>query len=143
MERSPQDFVVDSPVGKYHGITHTPTRFRFHVPPTVYNGLLKAASVWDTTWYGRATRDYFNNMLAGRQPLWNAQQGVLGNVGQHLGNVRDMASKRIAQAGSQQRLQLAMDPDRALQHLSAYLGGKQQPIVSHPLDAALHGRFGG
>lgn len=143
MTQSPQDFVVDSPVGKYHGITHVPTRFRFHVPPTVYSGLLKSAEVWDSTWYGRAARDYFNNMLAGRQPLWNSGQGVLGNIGQHLGNVRDIASKRIAQAGAQQRLQIATDPDHALRHLSAYLGGRQQPIVNHPLDAVLHGRFGG
>lgn len=143
MTQSPQDFVVDSPVGKYHGITHVPTRFRFHVLPTVYSGLLKSAEVWDSTWYGRAARDYFNNMLAGRQPLWNSGQGVLGNIGQHLGNVRDIASKRIAQAGAQQRLQIATDPDHALRHLSAYLGGRQQPIVNHPLDAVLHGRFGG
>lgn len=143
MAQSPQDFVVDSPVGKYHGITHVPTKFRFHVPPTVYSGLLKSAEVWDSTWYGRAARDYFNNMLAGRQPLWNSGQGVLGNIGQHLGNVRDIASKRIAQAGAQQRLQIATDPDHALRHLSAYLGGRQQPIVNHPLDAVLHGRFGG
>ena len=143
MSQSPQDFVVDSPVGKYHGITHVPTKFRFHVPPIVYSGLLKSAEVWDSTWYGRAARDYFNNMLAGRQPLWNSGQGVLDNIGQHLGNVRDIASKRIAQAGAQQRLQIATDPDHALRHLSAYLGGRQQPIVSHPLDAVLHGRFGG
>lgn len=142
MSQSPQDFVVDSPVGKYHGITHVPTQFRFHVPPFVYNGLLKSAEVWDSTWYGRAARDYFNNMIAGRQPLWNSGQGVLGNIGQHLGNVRDIASKRIAQAGAQQRLQMATDPDYALRHLSAYLGGRQQPIVNHPLDAVLHGRFG-
>lgn len=142
MEQSPQDFVVDSPVGKYHGITHVPTQFRFHVPPTVYSGLLKSAEVWDSTWYGRAARDYFNNMLAGRQPLWHSGQGVLGNIGQHLGNVRDIASKRIAQAGAQQRLQIATDPDYALRHLSAYLGGRQQPLVSHPVDAVLHGRFG-
>jgi hypothetical protein len=34
MNESPDDWIVDDPIGRNWGITHTPTNFRFHMPPT-------------------------------------------------------------------------------------------------------------
>jgi hypothetical protein len=41
LRKSPSDFFVDDPEGKYHGITHRPTGFRYHLPPRVYRDLLR------------------------------------------------------------------------------------------------------
>lgn len=44
MRQHPEQFIVDSSDGKYHGITHAPTGFQFHVPPNVYAGLVPRKS---------------------------------------------------------------------------------------------------
>lgn len=253
MQQDPRAFVVDSPVGKYHGVTHVPTGFKFHLPPVVFQDLIKESSLgyavrrsaihgkgtfatrtykpgdriglalqlsrkhddddtqeFDRTvlgrfvnyqpqgnaglvadehgnlylqaleeipadheiytqpyedelkqfgkltinggykqafdlsgsWYGTAAQDYLNNMLAGRGQLWNPSAGVWGNVTQHLGNIRDIASNRIRQAGNLDRLRAAMDPDYSLRRFSAVIGGQARPLIQHPVDAILHGRFG-
>jgi hypothetical protein len=251
MQQHPEAFIVDSPTGKYHGITHVPTGFKFHVPPHVYGGLIKAASLgysvhdsqihgqgtfathdyepgdriglalqlnrvhedgtreYDRTvlgryvnyqkegnvalqedngqlylhavrpiaedeelytqpyeqelepfkpllinqgykqafdmsgsWYGDAAQDYTNNLLSGHSPVWDPSQGVMGNVTQHLGKVNTIASNRINQAQSYNRFQAAVDPDFAMQQLSTFLSGQRRPLINHPVDAALYGRFG-
>jgi hypothetical protein len=253
MLENPSDFTVDSRTGKFHGITHVPTGFQFHMPQAAYDGLVKESSlgyavrdsnihgqgtfatrdyepgdrvgvalqfshtddqdrkIFDRTmlgryvnyqpegnvvlkegddgnldlyavepiaadaemytqpyedelapfgplvinegykqafdmgssWYGTAARDYTNNLLAGRGSLWQPGEGIWGNIKRHLGGVRNMASNRITQAQTWDRLQNAMDPNRSLKQLSTYLSGQRQPLVKHPVDAILHGRFGG
>jgi len=251
MQKYPEAFVVDSPEGKYHGITHQPTGYQFHVPQTVYDDLIKTASLgyavrdsdihgkgtfatrayepgdrvglalqlnkahedgtkeYDRTvlgrfvnwqpegnvvlqeedgqlylhaskpiaedeemvtqpyddelapfhpmiinegykqafdmgdsWYGNAARDYGNNLLAGRGQIWDANKGILDNLSQHWNNVLGMGSKRINQAENYGRFQAAMDPNYSMRQLSSYLSGQRQPLVKHPVDAILHGRFG-
>lgn len=253
MQRSPADFYVDTPDGKYHGITHRPTGYQFHLPPVVYQDLLaeKQASLgyavrksdihgqgtfatrdyepgdriglalqfnregddgvkeYDRTvlgrfvnyqkegnatlqeddkqlylhatrpiasgeeiytqpyekdleefqpltisqgykqavdmngsWYGSAAKDYMNNALAGNVPLWDANESIMANVGKHFGNIRNMASNRIRQAENYGRFQAALDPNYAVRQMSSFLSGQRQPIINHPVDAILHGRFG-
>lgn len=251
MRQHPEAFIVDTPEGKYHGITHQPTGFQFHVPQTVYDDLIKTAALgyavrdsdihgqgtfatrayepgeriglalqfnrehedgtkeYDRTvlgrfvnyqpegnvvlqeedgqlylhaskpiaedeemytqpyddelaafqpmiinggykqafdlsgsWYGGAAQDYANNLLAGRGQLWNPNESIMANVGRHFGSVRDMASNRIRQAENFGRFQSAMDPNYSMRQLSSYLSGKRQPLIKHPVDAILHGRFG-
>jgi hypothetical protein len=72
MQQYPDQFIVDDPTGHYHGITHAPTNFRYHVPPTSipnevrYPGVSKAAEVlkkkgvwpfagdYNSSWAGKA-----------------------------------------------------------------------------------------
>jgi hypothetical protein len=250
MRDNPGDFVVDSPVGQYHGITHAPTGFQYHVPQMVYDDLVKESSLgyavrdsdihgqgtfatrnyepgdrvglalqfvkdddgtkeFDRTvlgrfvnyqpegnvvlqeqdgnlylhaskpisadeemvtqpyddelapfgpltinegykqafdmsgsWYGGAAQDYMNNLLAGRGQLWQPKAGIWGNIKRHLGGIRNLASGRIQQAESFNRFQSAMDPNHALRQFTTFLSGQRRPLVRHPVDAILHGRFG-
>jgi len=50
MKAKPQDWIVDAPVGKYHGVTHVPTSFRLHMPAThILDGIKRAGEqlLWE------------------------------------------------------------------------------------------------
>jgi len=110
-------------------------------PMTITTGYKQAFDM-SGSWYGDAAQDYGNNLLAGRQPLWDSSKGIMDNITGHMGSIRDVASTRINQAQNWNRFQGAMDPNHSLNQLSSYLSGKRRPIVNHPVDAILHGRFG-
>ena len=43
MQQVPAEWQVDSPTGREHGITHLPTRFKFHLPPKAIPATVKKA----------------------------------------------------------------------------------------------------
>ena len=66
MKRNPQDWIVDSPTGKYHGVTHRPHNFRFHmpvaaIPAEIPRGIPENTSIPD--------QEYVRSKTAGTAPL--------------------------------------------------------------------------
>jgi hypothetical protein len=70
---------------------------------------------------------------------YNPQAGILGNVTNHLAAVKARGDRTISEAGAQDRLANAMDPNRASQQLLSLIQGKRQPMVQHPVDRILAG----
>ncbi|NDD52746.1 hypothetical protein EBZ39_02500 [bacterium] len=76
--QSPQDWHVDDPKPKYKGITHTPTKFRFHAPRGVIGSQVKAA---ENSVYAQQ----FGNLLNFRTPfVFDHNKPVYENVVDHL-----------------------------------------------------------
>ena len=76
--KAPKDWEIDDPKPKYKGITHTPTRFKFHAPPEVIGARVKAAqpSVY---------AQQFRNLLDFRTPfVYDHNKPVFANVTDHL-----------------------------------------------------------
>lgn len=86
-----------------------------------------------------ATDSYYLNAVNQTPMSWDAQQGIAQNLMANLGKVKKRGDRAIAEAGSFDRLQNAMDPDRASRQLQAYLAGDRQSAVTHPLDRFLQG----
>jgi hypothetical protein len=76
--QAPQDWHVDDPKPKYPGVTHTPTRFRFHAPRGVIGAHVKAA---ENSVYAQQ----FRNLLNFRTPImYDNNKPVYANVVDHL-----------------------------------------------------------
>lgn len=128
---SPDDFVSDSVMGRFTGITHKPTKFRLHMP-TVAVPTKTAANP-------NGTGSFYLDAI-GQTPLSiKPRAGIFGNAVNHLRAIKARGDRAIAEAESVDRFQNAMDPNRSLRQLSSYLSGDREPIVSHPLDRLLAG----
>jgi hypothetical protein len=76
--QSPQDWHVDDPKPKYKGVTHAPTRFRFHAPAAVIGSHIKAAT-------NSVYAQQFRNLLDFRTPfVYDHNKPVFANVTDHL-----------------------------------------------------------
>lgn len=86
-----------------------------------------------------ASDSIYMNALQQTPVAYNPQAGILGNIGNHLGAVKARGDRTIAEAGSQERLLNAMDPNRAMQQTLAFMRGQSKPLVNHPIDRILAG----
>jgi hypothetical protein len=93
----------------------------------------------DNTSQKLAAQSYYLNAINQTPMSWDRQRGVAQNLIQNLGNVKARGDRSIHEAGSQDRLQNAMNPGRSSQQLLTYLSGERQPIVNHPLDQFIQG----
>lgn len=84
-----------------------------------------------------AANSFYLNAVQQTPIVYNPQSGITNNVMTHLQSVKARGDRSIQEAGSLDRLQNAMDPNRATRQLSSYLSGQRQPLVNHPLDRFL------
>jgi|GEM_PF-6941036 len=85
-----------------------------------------------------ATDSFYLNAINQTPMNWDEQRGVAQNLMGHLQRIKARGNRGIQEAESYDRLQNAMDPDRSMRQLSSALSGRRQPLVSHPLDRAIH-----
>ena len=69
MAQSPQDWMVDDDKPKYKGITHKPTKFRFHTDPTAIDSRVKAAYYNPNSPYGSVYLQEMLNQFNRRVPI--------------------------------------------------------------------------
>ena len=86
-----------------------------------------------------ATGSVYLNALKTTPLTWDKQQDAAGNLMTHLRRVRERGDTAINEAATYDRLQNAMDPNRANQQFINYLQGTKPPLVDHPLDRFLQG----
>lgn len=86
-----------------------------------------------------ASDSIYLNALQQTPVSYNPQAGILGNIGNHLGTVKARGDRTIAEAGAQERLMNAMDPNRSMQQTLAFMRGQKKPMVNHPIDRILAG----
>jgi len=70
---------------------------------------------------------------------WDDSRGVVDNLVNHVGAIKQRGDRAVSEAAAQDRLANAADPNRSLRQLSSYLSGERQPLVHHPLDRFLQG----
>ncbi len=123
MAKAPQDWEVDDPKPKYKGITHKPTQFRFHTPPSAIPSSLKfAGSV-----YAAQARDYLNL----RQPIvYDSAQPLSANIANQLRTIKRRGDFTLQSQRHLQASRAAADPRYRHQlALQAFNGTLPQPSM--------------
>jgi hypothetical protein len=125
MAQAPQDWVIDDSAPKFQGITHTPTKFRFHTDRTAIPTGVKAANT------GSVYGDQLKNMMSLRQPLvYDHNKPVFENVTNHLAEVKRRGDFMLQAKRNHQQYRAAVDPKYRYQlAMQAFNGQMDQPAV--------------
>jgi acylphosphatase len=125
MEQSPQDWVIDDSAPKFQGITHTPTKFRFHTDRTAIPTGVKAANT------GSVYGDHLTNMMSLPQPIRYAHdKPLLENVRNNLADVKHRGDFTLRAKRNLQQYRAAIDPKYRYQlAMQAFNGQMEQPAL--------------
>lgn len=88
-----------------------------------------------------AMDSYYARALNATPLNWKQQQSVVTNLLQHMQAVKARGDRFIGDAYAYDRLQNAMNPDRANAQLLARIQGTQPAIVNHPVDKLIQGDY--
>jgi 8-oxo-dGTP pyrophosphatase MutT (NUDIX family) len=125
MSQAPQDWIIDDAGRKFKGITHTPTKFRFHADPSIFPPGLKTAS-------GSVYGNQLANSLSFRGPLaYNSQKPVFENVRAHLAEVKRRGDFQMQARRNADLYQTAIDPQYRYQRAMQAMNNtrpKPQPL---------------
>jgi ADP-ribose pyrophosphatase YjhB (NUDIX family) len=129
MEQAPQYWVIDDSAPKFQGVTHTPTKFRFHTDRTAIPAGVKAANT------GSVYGDQLKNTLSMRQPIvYDYNKPVFENVKDHLFEVKRRGDFMLQAKRNQQQYRAALDPKYRYQlAMQAFRGQMEQPAVADQL----------
>jgi hypothetical protein len=115
--QSPQDWHVDDPKPKYKGITHTPTKFRFHAPRGVIGSQVKAAT-------SSVYAQQFGNLLNFRTPfVYDHNKPVFANVTDHLLKAKQRGDFILAARQKSHLYRSMLDPQYRYQMAQAAATG--------------------
>ena len=122
MTDAPQDWIVDDPQHKYHGVTHTPTGMQFHTPPTVIPQGVKAAN-------NSVYVNQFKNMLTSREPItYDHNTPVFENIQEHMRKLKQRGDWILQARRNEQIYRSQVDPRYRHQlALQAFYGTMPQP----------------
>ncbi len=117
ISQSPQDWRVDDPKPKYKGVTHTPTKFRFHAPAAVVGSQIKAA---ENSVYAQQ----FRNLLNFRTPIvYDHNKPVFANVTDHLLKAKQRGDFILAARQKSHLYRSMLDPQYRYQMAQAAATG--------------------
>jgi len=71
--------------------------------------------------------------------VYDRQKGLGQNLLDHVSAVKARGDRGISETAAFERLQNAMNPNRAMQQLQGYALGQRQPVVANPLDRFIQG----
>jgi hypothetical protein len=115
--QSPQDWHVDDPKPKYKGVTHTPTKFRFHAPADVIGAQIKAAT-------NSVYAQQFGNLLNFRTPfVFDHNKPVYANVVDHLLKAKQRGDFILASRQKSHLYRSMLDPQYRYQMAQAAATG--------------------
>lgn len=104
ISQSPQEWHVDDPKPKYKGITHAPTKFRFHAPAGVIGSHVKAAT-------NSVYAQQFRNLLDFRTPfVYDHNKPVFANVTDHLLKAKQRGDFILAARNKAHIYRTTLDP---------------------------------
>jgi len=111
--QSPQDWHVDDPKPKYKGITHVPTKFRFHAPGGLISSHVKAAT-------SSVYAQQFRNLLDFRTPfVYDHNKPVFANVTDHLLKAKQRGDFILAARQKAHIYRTTLDPNYRYQMAQA------------------------
>jgi len=143
MAQAPQDWVIDDAAPKFQGITHTPTKFRFHTDRTsIPTGVKAAFNVpgMEGSVYGQQLAQ----SLISRPLQYDYNKPVFQNVQNHLQQVKQRGDFMLQAQQNQQRYRAALDPQYRYQlAMQAFRGNMPGPswqdqLIEHYGDGALN-----
>jgi len=105
MSEKPDDWEIDDDKPKFKGVTHRPTKFRFHMDPIAIPGSVKKAT--GNSVYAQQ----FQNLLNFRQPIaYNHSKPVFQNVVDHLMQAKERGDWILASKQRQHLYRTQLDP---------------------------------
>ena len=109
MEQAPQDWQIDDSAPKFKGITHTPTKFKFHTDPSIIPPGVKAAfnEPGET---GSVYGQQLTQSLLQRPLKYDYNKPVFQNIQNHLQEVKQRGDFMLQAQQNQQRYRAALDP---------------------------------
>lgn len=122
MAQAPHDWEIDDAKPKYKGVTHKPTKFRFHTPPQTIPQGVKAAQ--NSVYF-----DQMKNMLVSREPfVYDHNKPVFENLQGHMRKLKQRGDWILQARRNQQIYQSAIDPKYRHQlAMQAFHGTMPQP----------------
>ncbi|WP_353208339.1 hypothetical protein [Sphingorhabdus sp.] len=127
MEQAPQDWQIDDSAPKFKGITHTPTKFKFHTDPSIIPTGVKAAfnvPGMEGSVYGQQLAQ----SLLQRPLKYDYNRPVFENVQNHLQTVKQRGDFILQAQQNQQRYRASLDPQYRYQlAMQAFRGNMPGP----------------
>lgn len=122
MTQAPHDWEIDDAKPKYKGVTHKPTKFKFHTPPQTIPQGVKAAQ--NSVYF-----DQMKNMLVSREPfVYDHNKPVFENLQGHMRKLKQRGDWILQARRNQQIYQAAIDPKYRHQlAMQAFHGTMPQP----------------
>jgi len=122
MAQAPQDWVIDDPKPRNKGVTHTPTKFKFHAPPETIPHVVKAAQ-------NSVYMNQLRNSLFSRDGFkYDQSKPVFENIKNHLHRVKQQGDWILRSRRNEQIYRASLNP--AYRHqlaLQAFHGTMPQP----------------
>jgi hypothetical protein len=124
MEKAPDEWEVDDDKPKYHGITHKPTKFKFHTDPTsIPEGVRKKIAQSQSVYW-----DQLKNMVVNPRIIYDHTKPVFENVRNHMLELKRRGDWILQARRNQQIYRSQVDPQYRHQlALQAFEGRMPQP----------------
>lgn len=104
MRQAPQDWVIDDPKPRNKGVTHTPTKFKFHTPPETIPPVVKAAG--NSVYF-----DQLKNMTVSREPfVYDYNKPVFANIQNQMKKLKQRGDWILQARRNQDIYRAAIDP---------------------------------
>lgn len=134
MEEAPQDWVIDDAKPKYKGVTHTPTKFKFHAAPESIPQSVKAAA-------NSVYMNQLKNMFVDREPWqYDHNKPVFENIQNHMRKLKARGDWILQAQRNEQIYRAQIDPQYRHQlALQGFYGTMPQPSY---MDQVIE-RYGG
>lgn len=124
MSQSPQDWIIDDPKPRHKGVTHVPTKFKFHADPTaIPDGVKVAANVY---------LDQLRNMYSLQRPIvYDYNKPVFENIRDQAMEVKRRGDFMINARQNHQRYMSALSPKYRYElAMKAMRGEMEQPTFA-------------
>ena len=115
---APQDWVVDDPKPYHMGITHAPTKFKFHADPKIIPPVVPVSKA--------ASNNPYIAQLFATPPSMTPGNTTWQNVVQHLRNVKTRGDRQAFAEQNTQGLLAELDPEYK-KKLHAQIASKNYP----------------
>lgn len=122
MAQSPQDWVIDDAKPRNKGVTHTPTKFKFHTPPETIPHVVKAAT-------GSVYMNQLRNSFFSRDGFkYDHNKPVFENIQDHMRKIKQQGDWILKARRNDQIYRASLDPKYRHQlALQAFYGTMPQP----------------
>jgi len=136
MAKAPKDWHVDDPEPYHKGITHRPTKFKFHVEPSAIPESVKAAYRQPRSAY---TTALYNSYGLNRPLQYNYNKTVAENIQEQLLQVKQRGDFMRNAKQNHQRYMAALDPNYRYQLAMKAMNNE---LEEEPMVDQIIGRYG-
>jgi 8-oxo-dGTP pyrophosphatase MutT (NUDIX family) len=125
MRKAPNEWYVDDPLPYHMGVTHDPTKFKFHADPVIIPPGVKVRAK-------AATTEPYLAQLNATPIAYNKDESVWRNFVNHLMKVKSNGDQQLYTQQRSDGLLRALDPAKQQQHYAAIARGEapKQPSIA-------------